>query len=140
MLIALISLVILLVMVPVIASGMICVPKWWEDEIRPHMPEWMASDTKTDISRWYWAPFRWCCWVGRFMIIVVIGIPVAFFIMLCIKYVLAWNVWIERKCPYTAVSVHHEYGSQRRAADRIREDWKGTFKDMWTTATSRFDV
>lgn len=139
MFLALIIISILLIGVPVVASSLICVPKWWQDEVKPHMPKWMTSDTKTDISHWYWAPLRWFVYVFRFIFLIGFAVPLFFMIGLCIKYVYAWSVWIERKCPYTSVNVHHDYGSQRRSANRFSENFSDTFVGIWTLATSRFE-
>ncbi len=126
---------VLLFAIPIIASFALCVPKWWEQKVSPLFPERPYSTRPH--NPWYYAPFRWSWVVLRFMVVVLIGIPGAAIITTILGYILAWGVWIERKCPYTPADTQEEYYSQNHIRERWLRDWREVFGDLWDTAMGR---
>ncbi len=125
----------LAILVPVIASAVLCAPKWWDSRVQPHLPGWM--DAEPDIDDWYFAPLRWVINVARFLAVVVVAFPVFFVGGLAIRYGYAWTSWIERKCPYTPAEVAEDYYSHQRVAVRFRDGWRSSFGKLWNEALGR---
>ena len=118
--------------VPLIGSFTICVPKWWDRHIEPHVPEWVRKET--DISRWYFAPARWAGAVLRFVFLIFIGLPVLLIGGSFIRYCFAWSSWIGRKCPYTTA----ERGeSLQKKAGLYHGDWLEALGNCWKLAIGR---
>lgn len=121
---------VLLLIVPVIASLIVCVPKWWREVVDPYLPDIGLSLP----SRWYFAPFRWVLAVLRFTFILLLAFPAFFTVGLIVKYCYSWGVWIERKCPYTTRFDIEVWDSKTKGKQAWDRDWEGTFGDLWSVA------
>lgn len=129
----------LIILVPIIASSVICVPKWWDQRVVPHLPGWWDAPPPPapDISAWYFAPLRWVGAVIRFLFVIFVGVPLFFVAGGCARYCYAWTSWIERRCPYTPAETAANYDSQQQEAARFHKDWMGSFGNLWKTAIGR---
>ena len=118
--------------VPLIGSFSICVPKWWDRHVEPHVPQWTRADP--DISGWYFAPVRWLWAVGQFLFLTFIGLPVLLIVGGFIRYCYAWSSWIGRKCPYTTPEMG-EY--LRGESEKYHWDWVDILGSCWGKALGR---
>ena len=82
----------LLLVVPAIGSVFICVPVWWTNVIKSHIPQ-VSTGIDWQKQRWYLAPVRW-----SYMIPVV---PLILLCMIFVSYIYVVFAFIERKCSYT---------------------------------------
>lgn len=110
------------IVIPILGSLAICVPKWWRSVVRPHVPEgprWW-NEFEPDGTRWYFFPLR--------LVIVLVGCPFVLLTMLGMKYWMSVMALIERKCPYTPEDYY-------MPLDQNREDFVGqptkVFHGLW---------
>ena len=127
----------LAILVPVLMSFVICVPKWWGSRVEPHLPRWLQDDGEdVDFSAWYYAPFRWVWAVFRFFFCLGFGLPLFVVGGLLIKYCYSWSTWVERKCPYNP-GAEDEFDSYHNSEKQWTEDWRSTLAGIWRTALGR---
>ena len=101
------------IVIPVIGSVVICVPKWYEQMVIPRLPAapgWW--DWEPDGTAWYIAPFR--------LTIVLLALPFFLIAMVIAKYWFSVMSLIERACPYTFLTLAQLYDSQSSQAARFR--------------------
>ena len=124
---------ILAIVVPLIASITICVPKWWRALFpEPAHSELIQQPRAKSAPRWYGAPWRWGKAATTFLFGIFIAFPLFVTIGAAIFYCNAWMSLIERKCPYTPRGSIGSYGSWTSKAERFKKDWHDSLKGVWT--------
>ena len=105
--------------IPIVASFIICFPKWWEEVVAPHILESLISISipAPNIFAWYMVPAR--------IILLVLYSPFFTFVVVLIKYWHSVASLIERKCPYTPSWVADSLDSRQKNAERFKGKFPG---------------
>ncbi len=132
----LIILALVVVATPIVASSFICVPKWWNEVVDPHMPDFEPVDT----SGWLWMPWRAFVSIIRFIFLIFIAMPIFLILGAVVKYIVSWTSWIERKCPYTNEADVQRHDSSTNEAIRFTDGWIELIVGIWKLATGQKDL
>ena len=86
-----------LVVFPLLASLIVCAPKWWREKVASHVPAWVSEDVGPIFTKERRGPsIGWIRWVW-FLPVMLILIPIYFVVW----YFFSLAALVERKCPYT---------------------------------------
>jgi len=109
--------------IPIIASFIICVPKWWGEVIKSRIPKLSISIPSPNFNSWYMLLFR--------LILVLLIWPLFLVAGILIKYWHSVASLVERKCPYTLPEVESDFNSHQQQAERFEIGLSKMFVGSW---------
>ncbi len=115
--------------IPIIGSFAICVPKWWDKVIEPHLPDFFDGIPGPQGTEWWLFPIRLIGSLVFFVIAtVVLGV---------LKYWHCMASLIERKCPYTSPDRGDDYDSAQGEASRFSGTYINMLIGVWDFTLGR---
>lgn len=130
----LVLLTVVVIGVPLLASLLVCAPKWWEARVEDHLPGWMQASARDPEK-----PFAWELFLGkerggpaiRWVWMLPLAL-VATLVLAVVWYVVAFFQLIERKCPYTPEQNYELQPGQTNVVNP-----SGALRSVWSYTWSR---